>query len=157
MSRISVGQFGCFTNWRGVAGAIGPTNKTASLSPDVNDPGYRAVTFDGLVETYAEQVRGLMDGGVDFLLIETVFDTLNAKAAIFAARRDDCTDLPSTIAGVEHRLGSARLLDAADDRRRRPWPAERISERFTQCHQHRRIMHIEPTRISPLRAVEITR
>lgn len=69
---------------RYVAGAIGPTNRTASLSPDVNDPGYRAVTFDNLVDAYHEQVRGLMDGGADVLLIETIFDTLNAKAAIFA-------------------------------------------------------------------------
>lgn len=70
---------------RYVAGALGPTNRTASLSPDVNDPGYRAVTFDALVEAYSEQLRGLIDGGVDLLLIETIFDTLNAKAALFAA------------------------------------------------------------------------
>jgi len=69
---------------RFVAGAIGPTNRTASLSPDVNDPGFRAVTFDNLVDAYYEQVRGLIDGGADVLLIETIFDTLNAKAAIFA-------------------------------------------------------------------------
>ncbi len=69
---------------RFVAGAIGPTNRTASLSPDVNDPGYRAVSFDQLVGAYYEQVRGLVDGGADLLLIETIFDTLNAKAAIFA-------------------------------------------------------------------------
>jgi 5-methyltetrahydrofolate--homocysteine methyltransferase len=69
---------------RYVAGAIGPTNRTASISPDVNDPGFRNVTFDELVAAYTEAVRGLIDGGVDFLLIETVFDTLNAKAAIFA-------------------------------------------------------------------------
>lgn len=69
---------------RFVAGALGPTNKTASLSPDVNDPGFRAVTFDQLVEAYTEQVRGLIDGGVDLLLVETIFDTLNAKAALFA-------------------------------------------------------------------------
>lgn len=69
---------------RFVAGAIGPTNRTASLSPDVNDPGYRAVMFDDLVHAYYEQVRGLIDGGADVLLIETIFDTLNAKAAIFA-------------------------------------------------------------------------
>lgn len=67
-----------------VAGAIGPTNRTLSLSPDVNDPGYRAVTFDEVVAAYTEQVRGLIDGGVDLLLIETIFDTLNAKAALFA-------------------------------------------------------------------------
>jgi len=72
---------------RFVAGAIGPTNRTASLSPDVNDPGYRAVTFDDLAEAYYDQVRGLVDGGADVLLIETIFDTLNAKAALFAINR----------------------------------------------------------------------
>lgn len=72
---------------RFVAGAIGPTNRTASLSPDVNDPGYRAVTFDDLVEAYYEQVRGLVDGGSDVLLVETIFDTLNAKAALFAIKK----------------------------------------------------------------------
>ncbi|WP_374166457.1 methionine synthase [Arcticibacter sp. MXS-1] len=71
---------------RFVAGAIGPTNRTASMSPDVNDPGYRAVTFDDLVQAYDEQVRGLVDGGADVLLIETIFDTLNAKAAVFAIK-----------------------------------------------------------------------
>jgi 5-methyltetrahydrofolate--homocysteine methyltransferase len=69
---------------RFVAGSIGPTNRTASLSPDVNDPGYRAVSFADLVSAYTEQVRGLVDGGVDLLLVETVFDTLNCKAALFA-------------------------------------------------------------------------
>ena len=72
---------------RFVAGAIGPTNRTASLSPDVNNPGFRAITFDQLVDAYGEQINGLMEGGVDLILIETVFDTLNAKAAVFAARR----------------------------------------------------------------------
>jgi 5-methyltetrahydrofolate--homocysteine methyltransferase len=67
-----------------VAGAIGPLNKTLSLSPDVNDPGYRALTFDEAREAYAEQVRGLIDGGSDLLLVETIFDTLNAKAALIA-------------------------------------------------------------------------
>ena len=69
---------------RFVAGSIGPTNRTASLSPDVNDPGYRAVTFDELTNAYREQVEALIKGGVDCLLVETVFDTLNAKAALFA-------------------------------------------------------------------------
>ena len=69
---------------RFVAGAMGPTNRTASLSPDVNDPGYRAITFDQLAEAYAEQVRGLLDGGADLILVETIFDTLNAKAALYA-------------------------------------------------------------------------
>ena len=70
---------------RFVAGAVGPTNRTASMSPDVNDPGFRAVTFDGLRRAYGEQIRGLVAGGADLILIETIFDTLNAKAAIFAA------------------------------------------------------------------------
>lgn len=69
---------------RFVAGAMGPTNRTASLSPDVNDPGYRGVTFDELVTAYKEQVKGLIAGGVDILLVETIFDTLNAKAALYA-------------------------------------------------------------------------
>ena len=69
---------------RFVAGSIGPTNRTASISPDVNDPGYRAITFDALKLAYKEQVNALIDGGVDLLLVETVFDTLNAKAALFA-------------------------------------------------------------------------
>lgn len=69
---------------RFVAGSIGPTNKTASMSPDVNDPGFRAVSFEDLRQSYREQVEGLLDGGVDLLLVETVFDTLNAKAALFA-------------------------------------------------------------------------
>lgn len=69
---------------RFVAGAIGPMNKTLSLSPDVNDPGFRAVTFDQIKDSYLDQVRGLIDGGVDILLVETVFDTLNCKAALFA-------------------------------------------------------------------------
>ena len=72
---------------RFVAGAVGPTNRTASLSPDVNRPGFRAVTFDELATAYLEQVRGLVDGGVDTLLIETIFDTLNAKAALYAVQK----------------------------------------------------------------------
>ena len=69
---------------RFVAGSIGPTNRTASISPDVNDPGYRAITFDELVGAYKDQVKALIEGGVDILLVETIFDTLNAKAALFA-------------------------------------------------------------------------
>ena len=69
---------------RFVAGSIGPTNKTASMSPDVNDPGYRAIDFDALVQAYREQAIGLLEGGVDIFLVETIFDTLNAKAAIYA-------------------------------------------------------------------------
>ncbi len=69
---------------RFVAGSMGPTNRTASISPDVNDPGFRAISFDELVTAYKQQANALMDGGVDMLLVETVFDTLNAKAALFA-------------------------------------------------------------------------
>ena len=86
-----------------VAGAIGPLNKTLSLSPDVNNPGFRAVTFDEVVTAYYEQVKGLVDGGVDLLLIETIFDTLNAKAAIFAIKNyfRDTNDLSkSPLRGV---------------------------------------------------------
>jgi 5-methyltetrahydrofolate--homocysteine methyltransferase len=88
---------------RFVAGAVGPTNRTASLSPDVNDPGYRAVTFDDLAEAYYEQVRGLVDGGSDLLLVETIFDTLNAKAALFAINRyadETGKKLPIMISGT---------------------------------------------------------
>ncbi|HWJ06145.1 MAG TPA: methionine synthase, partial [Steroidobacteraceae bacterium] len=88
---------------RFVAGALGPTSRTASLSPDVNDPGYRNVTFDELAATYAEATRALVDGGVDMLLVETIFDTLNAKAALFAVRDvlDELgLDLPVMISGT---------------------------------------------------------
>lgn len=87
-----------------VAGAIGPLNKTLSLSPDVNNPGYRAVSFDEVVTAYTEQVRGLVDGGADLLLVETIFDTLNAKAAIFAIkqffRKTGKPELPIMISGT---------------------------------------------------------
>lgn len=79
-----------------VAGAIGPTNRTASISPDVNDPGYRAVTFDDLAAAYGDAARALIEGGCDLLLIETIFDTLNAKAAIYAVEslKDDGIVVP---------------------------------------------------------------
>ena len=88
---------------RFVAGAIGPTNKTLSLSPDVEDPGYRAITFDRLKEAYSEQIRGLVEGGVDILLVETIFDTLNAKAAIYAIHKhaeETGEELPVMISGT---------------------------------------------------------
>ena len=84
IAREAVEKYQSADKPRYVAGALGPTNRTASLSPDVNNPGYRAVTFDDLVAAYIEQARGLVDGGADILLIETVFDTLNCKAALFA-------------------------------------------------------------------------
>ncbi len=88
-----------------VAGAIGPLNKTLSLSPDVNNPGFRAVTFDEVVAAYTEQIKGLVDSGADILLIETIFDTLNAKAAIFAIKKffrnnPDKQPLPIMISGT---------------------------------------------------------
>jgi 5-methyltetrahydrofolate--homocysteine methyltransferase len=87
-----------------IAGSIGPLNKTLSLSPDVNNPGYRAVTFDEVVIAYTEQIRGLVDGGVDIILVETIFDTLNAKAAIFAIkeyfRKIGQPELPIMISGT---------------------------------------------------------
>ncbi len=86
LARAAADEFSAATpdRPRFVAGVLGPTNKTASISPDVNDPGFRNITFDELVAAYTESVRGLADGAVDLLLIETIFDTLNAKAAIFA-------------------------------------------------------------------------
>ncbi len=86
-----------------VAGALGPTNRTLSLSPDVNNPGYRAVTFDQVMDAYYEQISGLVDGGVDIILIETIFDTLNAKAAIYATKKyfqDHQIELPIMISGT---------------------------------------------------------
>lgn len=87
-----------------IAGSMGPLNKTLSLSPDVNNPGFRAVTFDEVVVAYTEQIRGLVDGGVDIILVETIFDTLNAKAAIFAIkeyfRKIGQPELPIMISGT---------------------------------------------------------
>lgn len=88
---------------RFVAGSIGPTNRTASMSPDVNDPGYRAVTFDELRIAYKQQVEALLDGGADLLLVETVFDTLNAKAALFAieeVKDERNIDVPIMLSGT---------------------------------------------------------
>ena len=88
---------------RFVAGVIGPTNRTCSISPDVNDPGARNITFDQLVEAYKESVNGLMDGGADLLMIETIFDTLNAKAAVYAIKtvfEERNTELPIMISGT---------------------------------------------------------
>lgn len=91
---------------RFVAGAMGPTNRTASMSPDVNDPGYRAVTFEDLRVAYKQQVEGLLDGGADILLVETVFDTLNAKSALFAIEEVKAErgltdkDLPIMVSGT---------------------------------------------------------
>jgi len=104
---------------RFVAGAIGPTNRTASISPDVANPGYRAVTFDDLRQSYGEQVRGLLDGGVDLLLVETIFDTLNAKAALYAIAElcdERGIDVPVMVSGTitdkSGRLLSGQLPEA---------------------------------------------
>lgn len=88
---------------RFVAGSIGPTNRTASMSPDVNDPGFRAVTFDDLKIAYRQQVEALLDGGADLLLVETIFDTLNAKAALFAieeVKEERKIDIPVMVSGT---------------------------------------------------------
>ncbi len=88
---------------RFVAGSIGPTNRTASMSPDVNDPGFRAITFDELKVAYRQQVEALMDGGCDLLLVETIFDTLNAKAALFAIdeiKEERDSDIPVMVSGT---------------------------------------------------------
>lgn len=88
---------------RFVAGSIGPTNRTASMSPDVNDPGYRAITFDDLRIAYKQQVNALIDGGSDVLLVETIFDTLNAKAALFAieeVKEERNLDIPIMVSGT---------------------------------------------------------
>ena len=88
---------------RFVAGAIGPTNRTASMSPDVNDPGYRAITFNELRIAYKQQVEALIEGGVDILLVETVFDTLNAKAALFAieeVKEERNIEIPTMLSGT---------------------------------------------------------
>ncbi len=111
IARRAVDAFG-----RGfVAGSVGPTNQTLSLSPHVNDPAYRTVTFDRMAEAYAEQIRGLVEGGVDVLLVETIFDTLNAKAAI-AAAADVAPDVPLmisvTITDRSGRTLSGQTIDA---------------------------------------------
>jgi len=102
IAKEAVKEFGS-ADAKWVAGALGPTNKTLSLSPDVNDPGYRAVTFDEVVDAYSEQVRGLIDGGADILLVETIFDTLNAKAALFAIQsvlEEKNVKLPIMVSGT---------------------------------------------------------
>jgi 5-methyltetrahydrofolate--homocysteine methyltransferase len=105
---------------RFVAGALGPTNRTASISPDVANPGYRAVSFDDLRQAYGEQVKGLIDGGVDLLLVETIFDTLNAKAALYAIAEiteERGIDVPVMVSGTitdkSGRLLSGQLPEAA--------------------------------------------
>ena len=103
LARAACDEFSTDDKPRFVAGVIGPTSRTCSLSPDVNDPGFRNVSFDELVEVYMESTRGLIKGGSDIILIETIFDTLNAKAAIFAVQQvfeDDGTELPIMISGT---------------------------------------------------------
>ncbi len=103
LARSAADKYGSKDKPRFVAGVLGPTNRTASISPDVNDPGYRNVTFDELVSAYLEAIRGLVDGGVDILMVETVFDTLNCKAALFAIEshfEKSGTRLPVMISGT---------------------------------------------------------
>ena len=146
---------------RFVAGVLGPTNRTASISPDVNDPGYRNISFDLLVDAYLEAIDGLIEGGADLLLIETIFDTLNAKAAVFAVKKycdDHQLDIPVMISGTitdasgrtltgqtteafYHSLRHAEPITiglncALGARELRPYMAElsRISEGFVSAH-----------------------
>lgn len=103
VARAACDEFETAERPRFVAGVLGPTNRTASLSPDVNNPGYRNVTFDQLKEAYTESMRGLVDGGADIILVETIFDTLNAKAALFAIEEyfdAHNTKLPVMISGT---------------------------------------------------------
>jgi 5-methyltetrahydrofolate--homocysteine methyltransferase len=146
---------------RFVAGALGPTNRTASISPDVNDPGKRNVTFDELVAAYTEQTRGLLDGGADVLIIETIFDTLNAKAAIFAVegifeeqRRRVPVIISGTITDASGRTLSGQTVEAfwnsirharpfavglncaLGGREMRPWIEElaRVADCYISCY-----------------------
>ena len=146
---------------RFVAGVLGPTNKTASISPDVNDPGFRAITFDALVAAYTEAIEGLLEGSVDLLLVETVFDTLNAKAALFAIEETferRASRLPVIISGtitdasgrtlsgqtteafynsVRHTRPLAVGLNCAlGAKELRPYVEElaKLAESFTSCH-----------------------
>ena len=119
LAREAAREFSTPDKPRFVAGAIGPTNRTASISPDVNRPGYRAVTFDDLVAGYTPQIQGLLDGGADLLLIETVFDTLNCKAALFAIEEEFLRRgsrvpimLSFTIVDVSGRTLSGQTLEA---------------------------------------------
>jgi len=103
LARLAADEFSTKDKPRFVAGALGPTNRTCSISPDVNDPGARNVTFDELATAYREAIEGLMDGGADIILIETIFDTLNAKAAIFAFKsycEEKGQDIPLMISGT---------------------------------------------------------
>ncbi|MEZ5538303.1 MAG: methionine synthase [Thiolinea sp.] len=103
LAREVADQFSTADKPRFVAGVLGPTNRTCSISPDVNDPGYRNVSFDELVVAYSESTRGLIEGGADIILIETIFDTLNAKAAVFAVQsvfEQDDVELPVMISGT---------------------------------------------------------
>ena len=103
LARQVADEFSTDNRPRFVAGILGPTSRTASLSPDVNDPGARNVTFDELVEAYEESAKALIEGGCDLIMVETVFDTLNAKAALFAVQsvfEDLCLELPIMISGT---------------------------------------------------------
>ncbi|NNL07235.1 MAG: methionine synthase, partial [Gammaproteobacteria bacterium] len=103
LAREAADAVGTDESPRFVAGILGPTNRTCSISPDVNDPGYRNITFEKLVDAYTESTRGLIEGGADIILIETIFDTLNAKAAVFAVKQvfdEDDVELPIMISGT---------------------------------------------------------
>ena len=141
---------------RFVAGAIGPTNRTASISPDVANPGYRAVTFDDLRKAYGEQINGLLDGGADLLLVETIFDTLNAKAALYAISEicdERGIDVPVMVSGTITDK-SGRLLSGSCRKRSGTRSATRSrSPSASTAHSAPRIC----APISPISAASPTR
>ena len=103
LARLAADKYSTSEKPRFVAGVLGPTNRTASISPDVNDPGFRNVTFMELVDAYAQATKGLIEGGADLIMIETIFDTLNAKAAVFAIEsvfEELGVELPIMISGT---------------------------------------------------------
>lgn len=115
LARLAADKFSIPEKPRFVAGILGPTNRTCSISPDVNDPGFRNITFMQLVEAYAEATRGLIEGGADLIMIETIFDTLNAKAAVFAIETvfDELgVKLPIMISGTIYRCLRANAVRA---------------------------------------------
>jgi 5-methyltetrahydrofolate--homocysteine methyltransferase len=124
LARSLCDEFSTAARPRLVAGVLGPANRTATISPDVNDPAFRNITFDQLRETYREGTRGLIKGGADVLMIETVFDTLNCKAAIFAIEEvfaELDVRLPVWISGTIT-MPACPTNSAAMTRRRKPWP-----------------------------------
>ena len=140
IAKSACGEYSSPDKPRFAVGALGPTPKTASISPDVNDPGARNVTFDELVTSYGEQARGLLDGGVDLLIVETIFDTLNAKAALFAIdaefeRRGSRVPLmiSGTVTDASGRILSGQTVEAFWNSVRHAQAADRRVELRPRC------------------------